>query len=118
MEQNSSIYEDAHSKGSNSEINNDNFNNKGDRYLYGKEKSNNYKKLKQNNFDDNYNNNINGELYNHENKRYNNISEINMNNNNNGSNLNSNYLTPRQSETKFEIENKGSFCSNCKCLIF
>ena len=100
MERYSSKYEDAQSKGSNSDlyINNNNI------YMnYSNRKYTNQRK---------------------ENKRYNNIPETNIimqntdNIDNNNSKMNSLYSSPRQNETIFETENKISYCSTCTCKIF
>ena len=106
MERNSSKYEDAQSKGSNSDlyINNNNI------YMnYSNQKYTNQRK---------------------ENKRYNNMPEINIimkntdnidninNIYNNNSKMNSLYSSPRQNETIFETEKKISYCSTCTCNIF
>ena len=122
MEQNSSRYEDAHSKGSNSEINNNNIVIYEDKYSNGSENFISNQKIKNKNY----------KMINHkkgervkklnENKRYNNMPEVNFamekSDNNDNIEMNSQYSSPREYETHFERENEISYCSTCSCKIF
>ena len=95
MEENNSKYEDAHSRGSNSDIYIDN-------NIYMNYSNRKYSSQGK------------------ENKRYNNMPEKNiiMKNSDNNNNNNSVYSSPRENETIFETEKNISYCSTCTCTIF